>query len=180
MSDTGAAPRSWVSSSPWLGTASASKAKGSHQLLQQTSTQTLLSPRWKSLRSDSLESHPPRAALCVLGALQLCCAFLFDRTHPVLLSLALSLRCSLHHGTSDFPGLSTSLGSLHPPHQPSWDKELHQQLHTAQLISSTCLWASVCTKPRLSCGKGSFSYKTYMFAPLRQALMPTFHTKVIK
>lgn len=122
-------------------------------LLQQTSTQTLLRPRLKCLRTDSLESNCPKAALFVLGVLQLCCAFMFHKTHPGLLSWLCELRtaCTTAQLTSQvWNWLSTS---LHTADQHFWDKELQKQVYITELIYSTWPWSSVCTKTLTFLGK---------------------------
>lgn len=103
-----AAPRSWVSNSPWLGTAPAST--GSHHLLRQTSPQTLLTPWLKLLRSDSLENNPPRAALFLCSPAMLC----FYVSHHTWCALWAEVQAA--PGQSWLPRLWAAEHILHSPH----------------------------------------------------------------
>lgn len=140
-------------------------AKGSHHLLQQTPIQTLLRLWLKRLRSDSLENNSPRAALFALWVLQLRCAFMFNKRHVLPASLR-ELRHSLQHGRSDFPGFELT---EHIPVQPTYIRSGTSGTRNCINKFTQLNWPTppgyspqFAPKPPLSCGKSTFSFKTYI------------------
>lgn len=123
---------------------------------QRLQPQTLLTPWLKLLRSDSLENNSPGGALFLCSPAVLCIY-----VHHGVLFLHSLYQVQPAPGQSWLPRLGTAWAhpcTAHTQIQHFWDQGLHQQVHTTELIYSTCLWSSVCTK------SPTFLWKKYLFS----------------
>lgn len=139
----------------------------------------------KLMRADSLENNSPWAALLVLWDLQLSCVLLFNKTRRVHSASHREPRHSPQHGRSDFP-LGSEL-TEHIPTQPTYTRCSTSATRNCINKFTQVSWStppgtvlSLYQKPLFPVEQVPFLLKPTCLLLLRQALMPAFHTQVIK